>query len=96
MKYVVLQERTTLGLKTVVFGVAPVTHRQLAAGFAATHLPVSAGFCAPAAAGRWQVFGASSSLDLKPAAGDDLLIQATTRATARMGHPYPGQAAAHA
>lgn len=94
MKYVVLRERNSLGLVAVVFGVAPLSHKDLADAFARTHGPISAGFCSPQPTGRWRVFGFSSSLNLKPAAGDDLLIEASARATARIGEPHPGLAAA--
>jgi hypothetical protein len=83
MKYVVLRERTTLGLHTVVFCVAPITHADLAEAFASTHTPVSAGFCRAMPGNAWQTYGASISLDLSPAAGDALLITAAIRVTAR-------------
>lgn len=83
MKYVVLKERAALGMRAVVFGVAPLSHAEIVAGLERAYAPVSAGFCEPlpGPGGKWRVFGESVSLGLKPAAGDELLIQIMTRAT---------------
>lgn len=91
MKYVVLQERTGARFRTVVLCMTPTTHQELAVRFGKTHEPLSAGFCDFLPDGRVSVFGESSSLNLKPAPGDGLLIEAMARATRKIaaGEPVP-------
>lgn len=90
MKYLVLSDLDG-GPSVVVFCAAPLTHRMLADSLGPRFVPVSGGFCEPdwKNPGTWCVFGYSESLRLEPAAGDELLIQAAARATARMGAPWP-------
>ena len=87
MKYLVLSDQQKRSPSVVVFCSAPMTHRTLAESLAPRYLPVSGGFCEPdwKEPGKWCVFGFSESLHLRPASGDELLIQAAARATARMG-----------
>lgn len=83
MKYVMLQHRTD-GYRQPVFCVAPLTHGELAAAFARTHTPASAGFCEVLPGGLVHTCGYSASLNLKPAAEDAGLIAASLRATLAM------------
>jgi hypothetical protein len=82
MKYVVLHPREN-GMTQVVFCVAPLTHAELAGAFAATHKPVSAGFCGFGEDSAVRVYGRSESLKLEPAPGDALLISTMVGATER-------------
>ncbi len=84
MKYVVLSPLGTEFL-VPVFCVSPMTHREVATAFAATHRTVSAGFCEPAADGtHWRVYGRSESLNLGPGRNDGELITALVHATRRV------------
>ena len=80
-----------MGLKIVVLGFAPITHKELAAAFDKTHAPVSAGFCEPMDDGskRWRAFGESTSLGLRAAPGDGPLIEIFQRACAKTAPTSP-------
>lgn len=80
MKYVLLRSNDGHEALQLVFCVAPLTHRELAAGFSSS-TAISAGFCSPAIGGAWRTFGCSESLCLCPGPDDARLISAHVRAT---------------
>jgi hypothetical protein len=85
MKYVIIQDRD--GLEFPVFGVAPVTHAQLAAAFRPddTRRVVAAGFVEFLPTGAAIVFGRSESLDIGTRPDrDGALIAAMHLGTVRM------------
>lgn len=91
MKYVILAPKPDVVAQTrILFCVAPTLHTELAAAFAATHAPTSAGFLDFTAAGRVETFGRSNSLNLAPAPGDAELIGSFIRGTQAMARdPAP-------
>jgi hypothetical protein len=101
MKYIMIQDSD--GLEFPVFGVAPLTHAQLAAAFRPddSRRVVSAGFVEFLPTGAALVFGHSESLGLGPRPGRDAaLITAMHFGTVRMARALesrePGSAHAHA
>lgn len=86
MKYVVLQHSTKLPV--IVCGMM-TSHDELAAGYQAKgYKPTSAGFLR-LAAGQFQVFGFSVSLQLTPNAGDEQLIRMMHEATLKTAPAVP-------
>lgn len=83
MKYVMFRDRGT-GMVTPVFTCAPITHADLARALKETHDPVSAGFVEFYDDCRCDVMGYSTSLNLRPAATDVRVIEASVRATLSM------------
>lgn len=89
MKYIILHPTNQAGLTQILFAVAPTTHAELAAKYAETHKPTSAGFCdfrdgpVPARPSV-RVFGRSTSLNLGPAEGDARLIAQMVTTTLSM------------
>lgn len=82
VKFVVLRPHTAAHGQLVLLGLAPTTHRDLAAAHISTHSPVSAGFVSFGPEGV-RTYGSSDSLCLTPAPGDAALIDALMRATHR-------------
>jgi hypothetical protein len=93
LKYVVLRPHAggDLVFPALLFCAAPLTHRELAAGFATTHAPTSAGFCAPRSDGTWRTYGDSQSLC--PSPEDEHLLNSLLRATALTSPRFAAAAA---
>lgn len=84
LKYVILAPRTGHGLRLIRFGLAPDSHRDLAAALTATHYASSAGFVEFPADGSVHTYGLSESLRMGPMDEDANLIAAHARATHRL------------
>lgn len=82
MKYVRLEKA---GHSELRFGMAPQTHKDIAAPLVAQgYSPTSAGFLRWTACGKVEAFGTSTSLNLSPAPRDAALITGFYRVTLEM------------
>lgn len=85
MKYLILEPAE--GVKdfpVVQCFFAPTLHKEVAARWAATHTPVSAGFVDFSPDGDVATFGASTSLQLAPRLQDAAILKSLNRATLAM------------
>jgi hypothetical protein len=82
LPYLVLSEHGSGGL-VVVIGLAPLTARQVAESFWATHTPRSGGYCHLFPDHAAQTLGALPDLGLAPHPQDGVLLFAQARATVR-------------
>jgi hypothetical protein len=98
MKYITLQEKQGHGLRTALFCLPPLTHRQMAEAFATTHKVIGAGFVElDPLGGKPVCFGVSESLGRGPAPGDEELIQVMVKQARAMmpAPPRPVHASQH-
>jgi hypothetical protein len=83
LKYIRLRPHVPHDLERFLFTLAPVSHRELAAGHATTHTPISAGFVV-FEFNVVRTYGCSDSLCLTPDPDDARLISALAATTHRL------------
>lgn len=83
LKYVCLAPRAG-GFPLIRLGLAPDTHRDIAAPLVLTHDITSAGFVEFGPEGEVRTFGLSDSLRAEPAPADAAMIAGMARATHRL------------
>lgn len=85
MKYVILTPKPGVSDQLrLLFCCAPTKHAELAAPYAATHEPTSAGFLEFLDGGKVATFGRSDTLHLGPRLSDAELISSFIRGTQSM------------